>query len=228
MSNIWYFDSVDLFSVLCPHKFGDFVKNHFKTFKKGETVYFADDKADTIYLIASGRVKIIQHTEAGEEVIRGILGKGEMFGELALLGETRRKDIAEAAESDTVLCPVSIDQMHDLMKNHKELSLKIYKLIGFKLKKLERRIDNLVFKDVRSRLIDFILELLEERGDQKSDQWEVEHFYTHKNIGNLIGTSRQTVTTTLNELKSQGLIDFTRRHFIVKDRSSLETELAAN
>ena len=86
----------------------------------------------------------------------------------------------------------------------------------------------MVFKDVRTRLIDFILELIEERGKETGGRWQVEHYYTHKNIANLIGTSRQTVTTTLNELKVDGLIDFDRKKFYVLDRKAMEQEVTTS
>lgn len=214
---IWYFDDVNLFNVMCPHKTGDFMNTgHFKEYKKGETIYFTDDPSSTLYLIASGKVRILNYSEAGDEVVKAILGRGEMFGELALLGEDKRNEIAEAMDEGTMVCPVKIDEVHDLMKDNKEFSFKIYRWIGFRMRKMERRIDNLVFKDVRSRLMDFIKELSLEKGEKVGNTIEMEHFFTHKNIANLIGTSRQTVTTTLNELRDEGLIDFNRRKIIVK------------
>ena len=122
MSDIWYLDKVDLFSILCPRKFGDYVDSHFRSFDKGGTIYFPEDKADKIYLIATGKVKISYYAEDGEEVVRGILGKGEIFGELALLGENKRRDMATAMDDGVVLCPVSVDDLHALMKENKELS----------------------------------------------------------------------------------------------------------
>ena len=216
--NIWYFDDVQLFNVMCPHKTGDFMgEGHFKEYKKGETIYFTDDPSTTLYLVASGKVRILNYSEAGDEVVKAILGRGEMFGELALLGEEKRSEIAEAMDDNTMVCPVKIDQVHDLMKDNKEFSFKIYKWIGFRMRKMERRIDNLVFKDVRSRLMDFIKELALEKGEKVGNTIEMEHFFTHKNIANLIGTSRQTVTTTLNELRDEGLIDFNRRKIVIKE-----------
>lgn len=218
--NIWYFDDVQLFNVMCPHKTGAHInEGHFKEYKKGETIYFTDDPSTTLYLVASGKVRILNYSEAGDEVVKAILGRGEMFGELALLGEEKRSEIAEAMDDNTMVCPVKIDQVHDLMKDNKEFSFKIYKWIGFRMRKMERRIDNLVFKDVRSRLMDFIKELALEKGEKVGNTIEMEHFFTHKNIANLIGTSRQTVTTTLNELRDEGLIDFNRRKIVVKEPS---------
>lgn len=206
---------------MCPHKLKDFgeVQGHFRHYQKGETIYFTDDPATTLYLIAEGKVRILNYSESGDEVVKAILGRGEMFGELALLGEENRNEIAEAMENETVVCPVKIDQVYDLMKDNKEFTFKVYKWIGFRMKKMERRIDNMVFKDVRARLMDFIKELAMERGEKQGDYIVVEHFYTHKNIANLIGTSRQTVTTLLNELRSEDLLDFNRKNFTIKQPS---------
>ena len=107
----WLLDDVNLFDVMCPHKLqaqadeGD----HFKKYSKGETIYFTDDPSTTMYLIASGKVRILNYSEDGEEVVRAILGKGEMFGELAILGEEKRSEIAEAMDEDTMVCPVRKD-----------------------------------------------------------------------------------------------------------------------
>jgi CRP-like cAMP-binding protein len=217
MSELWYFNDVNLFNVMCPHKVGNFAEEeHFKSYNKGESIYFTDDPASTLYLIASGKVRILTYSETGEEVVKAILGRGEMFGELALLGEDKRRDIAEAMDNHTLVCPVKVDMVKELMKDDQEFSFKIYKWLGWRMKKMERRIDNLIFKDVRARLIDFISELAMERGEQKGGEVQVEHFFTHKNIANLIGTSRQTVTTTLNELREEGLLDFDRKHIYLK------------
>ena len=214
----WIINDVDLFEVMCPNKVANDpkAKAGHKAYKKGETIYFTDDPANSMYLIAQGKVRILNYTEDGEEVVRAILGKGEMFGELALLGEDKRSEIAEAMDDDTLLCSVQTDQLYDLMKDDQDFTFKIYKWIGLRMKKMERRIDNLIFKDVRARLIDFLKELAKEKGRKVSDAIEVEHFLTHKNLANLIGTSRQTVTTTMNELRDEGLLDFDRKKVLIK------------
>ncbi len=220
-SSFWLINDVNLFHVMCPHKLKDFGnEGHFRHYKRGETIYFTDDPATYMYLVAKGRVRIINYNEEGDEVVRAILSRGEMFGELALLGENKRTEIAEAMENETTVCPVAIDQVYDLMKDNHEFTFQIYKWIGWRLKKLERRVDNLVFKDVRARLMDFIRDLALEHGEKRNGTVEIENFYTHKNIANLIGTSRQTVTTTLNELRDEGLIDFNRKTITIKDLSA--------
>ena len=220
---IWYFDDTNLYDIFCPHKMGEYEKTHqFKHYKKGDVIYFNDDTAHNIYLIAGGKVRILNYTEEGDEVVKNVLSRGELFGELALLGERKRMDIAEAMDDDTSICPLNIDLLHELMKDNRELSFKVYRFIGLRLKRLERRLDALVFKDVRARLIEFIKDLAEEKGVKEGERTIVTHYLTHKNIGNLIGTSRQTVTTLLNELKEQGLIDFNRKQFHIPNVNQLK------
>jgi CRP-like cAMP-binding protein len=221
--NIWYFENVNLFNVMCPNKTAQYgqTDGHFKEYDKGETIYFTGDKARTMYLIVKGKVRILNYTEQGDEVVKAILGRGEMFGELALLGQEVRSEVAEAMDSPTTICPVTVEQAHELMKDDKDFTLSVYKWLGLRVRKMERRLDNLVFKDVRQRLVDFIHDLAVEKGQKQEDGCiHIEHFYTHKNMANLIGTSRQTVTTTLNELRQEGLLDFDRRHIYVKDSSA--------
>ena len=213
----WLLNDVNLFDVMCPNKVAnDSEKAVQKVYNKGDIIYFTEDPANTMYLISSGKVKILNYTDQGDEVIRAILSKGEMFGELALLGEEKRGETAQALEDDTTMCAVHKDQVHQLMKEDHDFSFKIYKWIGLRMRKLERRIDSLIFKDVRSRLIDFLKELASERGLETSDGVVIENFFTHKNLASLLGTSRQTITTTLNEMRDEGLIDFGRKKIVLK------------
>ena len=81
-SNIWYFEGVNLFKILCPHKFSHFKKDHdLSIYKKSDYIYFEEDSANKIYLIDKGKVKIGYNTEDGEEIIKSILTRGEIFGQ---------------------------------------------------------------------------------------------------------------------------------------------------
>jgi len=92
---------------------------------------------------------------------------------------------------------------------------------------METRLENLVFKDSRSRIIDFLLELSDKRGERVGYETVVRKFLTHQEIANLTATSRQTVTTVLNDLRSKGLIKFDRRRLLIRDKDKLVTELSA-
>ncbi len=221
-SNIWYFEDVDLYNILCPHKVPHMRENHvFHYFMKNDFIYFEDESSDHIYLIAEGRVKIGSYTEEGKEITKAILASGEIFGELALVGQEKRINFAQALDDNTSICPMSIDDLKELMTHNKPLNLKIYKLIGLKIKKLERQIESLVFKDSRTRIVEFLREWAEEKGKKIGFETMMKNYLTHKDIASLTGTSRQTVTTVLNELKEKNIINFDRRRILVRDMDLL-------
>jgi len=221
-SNFWYFEDVDLYKVLCPTKTPSMRDNYqHQIFKKDEFIYFEEEPSDTIYLIANGRVKIGSYTEDGREITKAILSQGEIFGELALIGESKRKEFAQALDENTELCPMGIEDLKSLMADNKALSFKIYKLIGLKIQKLERKVESLVFKDSRTRVVEFLRELAKEKGKKVGFEIMVKNYLTHKDIAALTGTSRQTVTTILNELKDKNIINFNRRQFLIRDMDLL-------
>ena len=214
MSSIWVFEDVNLFNLLCPHKFEEYKVCHsFDTYKKSDYIYFEADAANKVYLIEKGKVKIGYYNEEGKEVVKAILSKGELFGEKAILGEETRNEFAQSIDNTTSICPVSVDTMHELMRNNKTFSFKIYKFIGFKFKKLERRLQLLLFKDAKTRLLEFLDELCLDYGyncDKTGDNI-IKHPYTQKDIASLIGISRPTLNTLLNDLKDSNVIDFNRK-----------------
>ena len=226
---IWFFENVNLFNIFCIHKYKEYKANHkFNDFKKGEFIYFKRDLSTKIYLIADGRVKIAYYTDDGKEVVKAILTKGEIFGELALFGEERRHDFAQSVDESTCLCPMTIEEMQNLMLANREFSFKIYKFIGYRIKKLERKIELLISKDVKTRLIEFLKDMAYEKGEKVGDETLIKHAFTQKDIADLIGTSRQTVTTLLNELKEDNLIYFDRKRILVRDLTKLSDVITSN
>jgi CRP-like cAMP-binding protein len=214
MRSLWFFDDVNLFNLLCPHKFKSYKTNHdFDAYKKKDYIYFEDDFSNKVYLIEKGKVKIGYYSEDGNEIVKAILTKGELFGETAILGESKREEFAQSIDNATSICPIGVDTMHSLMRKNKAFSFKVYKFIGFKFKKLERRLQLLLFKDSKTRLKEFLEELCTDYGYDcdKTGDHIIKHPYTQKDIASLIGTSRPTLNILLNELKEEKILDFTRK-----------------
>lgn len=221
-SNIWYLEQIDLYEILCPSKtptIGD--KHSVNNYSKDDFIYFPDQPSVNIYMVSDGRVKIGTYLDDGKEVIKAILSKGEMFGELALAGEDRRTDFAQAMDAKTRVCPMSVEDLQSLMKENHSLSLKIMKLIGFRLRRMERKIESLVFKDAKTRIMEFLRDTAIEKGQKVGFEMMIKSHLTHKDIASLTGTSRQTVTTVLNELRDENVINFDRRRILIRDLESL-------
>ena len=194
--------------------------HEFITYKKDQFIYLPEDSATHIYMVADGRVKIGHYLENGDEVVTAILTKGEIFGELAMAGEEKRRDYAQAMEEAT-LCPLTTEELKELMYENKELSFKILKLIGLRIMKLERKLELLVFKDARTRIIEFLKDAAAWKGIKVGFETMIQTRLTHKDIASLTGTSRQTVTTILNELKEKNLINFNRKQILIRDLDKL-------
>ncbi|MEM6644047.1 MAG: Crp/Fnr family transcriptional regulator [Bacteroidota bacterium] len=222
-SNLWYFEEADLFKVLCPKKTPSLEDRHDPgVYKKDQMIYFQDQSSENIYMVSNGRVKIGTYAPDGKEIVKAILTKGEVFGELALVGEQKRQDFAQAMDNGTHVCVMKIDDLKDLMIEDKELSFKILKIVGFRLRKMERKIESLVFKDARTRIVDFLRETAEEKGQKVGFEIMIKNHLTHKDLASLTGTSRQTVTTILNELREQNIITFDRRRILIRDMEQLK------
>jgi len=220
-SSLWYLENIDVKDVFCPGKMEAQEGNHpINSFQKGAYIYVQNDDADKVYFISEGRVKIGTHSDNGKEITKAILSVGEIFGELSMAGVNKRRDYAMAME-DTMICILSVSDMKGLMRDHSALNLFFMNLIGSRALEMERRLESLVFKDSRTRVIDFLLELAEKKGRPVGFETLVKRFMTHQEIANLTATSRQTVTTILNELRSDNIITFNRRRLLIRDLDKL-------
>jgi CRP-like cAMP-binding protein len=201
--------------------------HNYHEYKKGEYIFQAEDTADKIYLINNGRVKIGSYNDGGKEITKAILSKGEVFGELAIVKPGKRGDFAMAMEN-TDCCVIHVNQMQELMREHSGLSIFLMKVLGSRALQMESRLESLVFKDSRSRIIEYLIELVEKRGERVGYEHVVRKFITHQEIANLTATSRQTVTTVLNDLRNRNLITFNRRRLLVRDLDALKDEVMAS
>ncbi len=222
---IWYLENIDVGGIFCPKKMGEKIHDdHIKTVLKNEYVYLPNQSSDKIFFITNGRIKIGSYADNGKEITKTILGKGEVFGELAMLGETERRDYAIALE-ETTLCIINSEDMKSIIKDHSSISLFFMKMMGSKVIEMENRLESLVFKDSRSRIVEYLSELVRKRGQRVGYEWVVRNFITHQEIANLTATSRQTVTTVLNELRNQDILTFNRKRLLVRDLDKLKSEI---
>lgn len=222
--SLWYLENIDVTGIFCPKKLGDAKTSHqHKVYKKGEYLYLQEDFSDRIFFLTEGRVKIGNYSESGKEITKAILTTGEVFGELALIGEEKRRDFAVAMEDATV-CIVSNEEMKSLMRDHNGLSLFMMKIMGSRALEMEQRLESLVFKDSRTRIIEFLENLADKKGQRVGYEMLVRKFLTHQEIANLTATSRQTVTTVLNQLRNKNIITFNRQRLLIRDMDLLKKE----
>jgi CRP-like cAMP-binding protein len=182
---------------------------------KKEILYFPEEPNRTIYFLKEGKVKISRVSEEGRTTTLQLIGPGEIFGETSILGQETHENIAEVVE-DAVICTISKEMFQQMMVMNPKLNLQINKFIGFRLRKIEAHIEDLVFKDAKERIFAFLRRYVNTFGKKLIDGWMVRPFLTHQEIADITATSRQTVTSVLNEMVQENRVAYTRRYFRVK------------
>jgi CRP/FNR family transcriptional regulator, cyclic AMP receptor protein len=112
---------------------------------------------------------------------------------------------------DCVVCFMDVDHLKAMMNANPELNLRIRKIIGWRIKKLENRLYNMVFKDAPTRVHEYLQDFAQEFGIRNGDHYRVNLFLTQDDIAKLTATTRQTVATVMNRLREEGRIQYTQR-----------------
>lgn len=196
-----------------------------KSYKKNDYIYLPHHEQNSIYLIEAGRVKIVTHQDGPREIIKSVLHQGDFFGELSFLGHSDGNNFAIAMENTTLLS-LSKEEFGEWIKEEPRLILILLKALGNRLVDMERRLESLVFRSSRSRIIDFLENEVVTRGQRVGYEMLVRKFFTHQEIANLTATSRQTVTTVLGELRSKNILVMNRHRLLIRDMDLLIQEAA--
>jgi CRP/FNR family transcriptional regulator len=157
--------------------------------------------------------------EDGNETIKDIIQKGDLFGELELDSERNSNEYAKALTDDIIICSFLLSDFEDLLLRNPSLALSYTKLVGLKLKRIKNNYANLVSKDAKTRLLSFMKEWAEREGKREGNRVFIENYLTQNDIAQIICTSRQTVTVLLNELEENGLMYYGRKEIIIEDIS---------
>lgn len=189
--------------------------------EKGEFLFRPEEYAEHIFILNNGRIRVASQGQNGKEVTKMIAGKGDLIGEGGLVGNPYYGDYAMALEDSAVKVIVRED-FQCKMENQPTLALWVTRQIADRMNYFNKRLESMVFQDAQSRIVDCLLHMVEHQGERVGYEWVVRQFITHQEIANLTATSRQTVTSVLNDLRNEGLIKFNRRRLLVHDLEALQ------
>ena len=183
----------------------------------GEYIYFPFQNHNKLYFTKEGFIKLGYIDEQGNEVIQEIIQKGEVFGQLTLEKNNDRDEFAQAYKSAVSLCAFTMEDFLRLLQKKPDMAIAFSFHLGNKLRKVENRLLNILNKDVKSRLAQLLLQLAADNKSIINNTATIEKFLTHEDLAKLIGSSRQTVTTTLNQFEKQNLITVTKKNISIPD-----------
>jgi CRP/FNR family cyclic AMP-dependent transcriptional regulator len=185
-------------------------------YPRGALIVRQGDPGDALYVVREGRVKVVLVSEDGREVILGVLGVGEHFGELSVIDEQPRSAHVIAME-DTTLLVLRREDFRKQVEETPALAWALLLELSRRLRRADGKIGGLVLLDVPGRIARLLLDLAEESGSPT-----IEKALTHQTIAQMIGASRETVSRAMRDFQNAGWVTVARRRITLADREALE------
>jgi len=182
--------------------------------RRRQRLAFPGPEDDVVFLIKSGRIKISYLSEEGRELTVMVLHPGQLY--------SRHSEAIVTALDDCDLWIFPMPVFKRILAADPAVPLRLIKILGHILKKTNDALQSLAFREVSSRLARFLLDQADENGAGGND---FVLRFTHEEVANLIGSTRQTVTSLLNRWEKNGIIAIGRRRMAITDRGRLEEML---
>ncbi|MBD2234459.1 Crp/Fnr family transcriptional regulator [Phormidium tenue] len=184
-----------------------------------QVILLENDWGSSVYFILEGWVKIRTYNLDGKEVTLNILGKGELFGEMAPLEEVPRStDVITLVP--TVIGSMPASDFVKLLNTQPLAGIRLSQLMARRLRQVNRRL-RLRESDSTSRVADIILFLADGQGQRSTSGIEIPNL-PHRELSSLSGLARETVTRVLSKLEKKGLIVRDKDLMSIPDINALE------
>ncbi len=203
-------EEAPLFSVLHPRDLRSLAtKFQVVTYRKGEVLFREGEPAERLFLIDTGRVKLSIRSSAGQELLIGVLGRGQIFGELSLLDRGPRAMDASAMEETRVFALPS-DNFWTVLENRPALARRLLELMARRLRRADQTSQDLVFFDAPTRLARRLLELAEEHGqaEARSESIRITVRITQEEVAQMIGVTRESANRLISSFAGRGWISW--------------------
>ena len=224
MSDFWHLHGLDWLTPLSDTETAR-LAGHSSTreYTRGETVFAPTPEPRSVYLLERGLVRIFRLSREGDEATLGYVRPGEIFGELAVLAGRPRESFAQAVRASRVW-RVPGDELLRVLNGHPRIVLSITAQMGGRFKRIESRVENLVFRNLRARIAHILLELAEDFGRPADGGTLVDIALSQADVATLVGATRQSVNLCLGELREAKLVSIRSRRFMLHDAAALRVE----
>ena len=182
--------------------------------KKGEVLHLNRADKKIVYFIKSGTIKIV--TKETEHA-RSILNMGNIFGELAIYEDQDHDGSDEKAVvlEDGVVCVIETEQMKMMIEKYSSLKNQLLKLHGLRIRRLQRSLEDLLYKDSETRIKEYLINYIQKFGKTKDGILRAKNLMSHQDIAHMTNTSRQTVSNVMSKLRKEGIIDYNSKEILM-------------
>ena len=184
-----------------------------RKYRKGAVIYSKGDPGDALFILKSGKVRILALSDKGMETIVHILKEGAIFGELILSEETRAFTAVAGTEALTTV--LSKGSLVELLASIPTVSMNFIRLLSKRLAKVEMEFGDFGHSWSYTRLAKVLLRLCDEHGKETPKGILIPLRLTHEDLANLIGTTRETVTTQMIRFRRKGFVKRQDRLLVV-------------
>ncbi len=185
-------------------------------FKKNEMILFEDELDTRLFIIIKGTVKLTRISEEGREYIFSFLGEGDFFGELSLLDDEIRSTNAVAVKDSTIISFQRSDYVR-IFRQFPQITLNLLREMTQRLRERDRMIKSMSLQNATGKVACTILRFADDAGDINMGQVEIPRLPPHRDIANMVGTSRETISRAINWLTEQGYLQKEGGRLIIKD-----------
>lgn len=221
----WYLEQANFFDALNPSQIQAVEKiATIERFEKGKMIGSVDDHCDFVYILKKGTIKAFLLSLDGKEIILALRRPGNIIGLTSIFGWSRRVSYVSAID-EVELMKIRTKDLKRLVLNNSDMIMSIIKILCARLHHSRRLIYDLSTKNVKYRLIRFLLDSADDIGMDCADGIWIKAKYTHEQISQIIVSSRQTVTSLLKELENANLIKKHQKQIIICDYHTLKEYL---
>lgn len=183
-------------------------------------VHEDDDESQTFFIILSGKVHVTVLTTEGKQTILATLQRGDFFGEMSILdGEPRSASVVAAQECELFM--LYRKQLLEILEKVPKITLQMLITMSRRLRRSNKHINTLSMMSVYGRIADVILQLAKEHGERMGDIIVIQNPPTHRVLAEMAGTSRETVSRVLSQLRKKHYISTDRKRLVVLNEEKL-------
>jgi CRP/FNR family transcriptional regulator len=206
---------MQMFSSLTDADIATFIgKIMVKSFRKNQTVLFEDESNAYMYMLLSGKVKVVQVMEDGKESIRAIHKTGDSFGELSLL-DCKTSPAMVVAMEDTTAAIISKENFFTILYNQRKVLDNLLQMFCFRLRDSWERFQMVNFKNAAQRVVMVLHQQSSEQSEKTAEGIVLKDRFTHQVIADMVSLNRETVTRVIDKLQKDGAITIRKDKKIV-------------
>lgn len=196
-----------------------------RLYRQGSHLFMQGDPLTNVYFILNGKIKIYRTDLQGKEQIINVLGERQMFPHQGFFRNDNYPAHAEVLEEATLVY-IPIHRIEEFLISNPRVSVKVFRVLGDIIVDLQNRLEEQILHNTYEQIILLLIRLTNSHGKQLNvEQYEITTQFTNKDLANMIGSSRETVSRTLTQLKKKNIIETNKKNNIIVNRTKLEEEL---